>query len=30
MKRLVGVVVVDSEDVRGVDCPHERRGIQET
>jgi hypothetical protein len=30
MKRLVGLVVVDAEVVRGVDSSHERRGIQET
>jgi hypothetical protein len=24
---LVGLVAVDAEVARGVDCPHERRGI---
>ena len=30
MKGLVGLVAVDAEVARGVDCTHERRGIQET
>jgi hypothetical protein len=28
--RLVGLVLVDAEVLRGVDSSHERRGIQET